>query len=116
VIVLGPALLASFPTAVIQSSRRLGFAIPYFHNGQSHDYTPDFIVRLKTEPPIHLILEVKRYDDLKEVKAQAAQGWVEAVNAEASYGRWVYAVVNTPTKVADVIVQISQSTDVQQRL
>ncbi len=22
----------------------LGFAIPYLHNGQSHDYMPDFIV------------------------------------------------------------------------
>ena len=28
----------------------LGFAIPYLHNGQPHDYVPDFIVRLKTEP------------------------------------------------------------------
>ncbi|UPT75601.1 MAG: DEAD/DEAH box helicase family protein [Elusimicrobiota bacterium] len=25
----------------------LGFAIPYFHNGQPHDYLPDFIIRLK---------------------------------------------------------------------
>jgi type III restriction enzyme len=94
----------------------LGFAIPYTYNGQSHDYVPDFVIRLKTEPPIHLILEVKGYDDLMEVKAQAARRWVEAVNAEESYGRWAYAVVNTPTKVADVIDQISQSGDVQQRL
>ena len=28
----------------------LGFAIPYLHNGQPHDYVPDFIVRLKGEP------------------------------------------------------------------
>ena len=38
----------------------LGFAIPYLHNGQPHDYMPDFIIRLKTEPPIHLILETRR--------------------------------------------------------
>jgi type III restriction enzyme len=37
----------------------LGFAIPYFYNGEAHDYIPDFIVRLKTEPPLHLIIEVK---------------------------------------------------------
>ena len=37
----------------------LGFAIPYLHNGQMHDYIPDFIIRLKTEPPVHLILETK---------------------------------------------------------
>lgn len=34
----------------------LGFAIPYLHNGQMHDYVPDFLVRLKGSPPIHLIL------------------------------------------------------------
>jgi type III restriction enzyme len=67
----------------------LGFAIPYFHNGEAHDYVPDFIVRLKTEPPMHLILEVKGYDELQEVKAQAAQKWVEAVNADRTYGRWL---------------------------
>jgi len=27
----------------------LGFAIPYFYNGEAHDYIPDFIVRLKTD-------------------------------------------------------------------
>lgn len=27
----------------------LGFAIPYFQNGEAHDYVPDFIVRLKTD-------------------------------------------------------------------
>jgi type III restriction enzyme len=45
----------------------LGFAIPYLNNGQPHDYMPDFIVRLKTEPPIHLVLETKGYDPLAEV-------------------------------------------------
>jgi hypothetical protein len=28
----------------------LGFAIPYLYNGQMHDYMPDFIIRLKTDP------------------------------------------------------------------
>lgn len=32
----------------------LGFAIPYLQNGQMHDYIPDFIVRLKTNPPIQI--------------------------------------------------------------
>ncbi len=27
----------------------LGFAIPYLHNGQMHDYMPDFIVRFKDQ-------------------------------------------------------------------
>ena len=28
----------------------LDFAIPYLHNGQMHDYMPDFIVQLNTDP------------------------------------------------------------------
>ncbi|NPV71170.1 MAG: DEAD/DEAH box helicase family protein [Firmicutes bacterium] len=81
----------------------LGFAIPYLHNGQMHDYVPDFIIRLKGEPLRHLILETKGYDELKEVKAQAALRWVNAVNAEGIYGRWLYAVASGPGEVARTI-------------
>ena len=81
----------------------LGFAIPYLHNGQQHDYVPDFIIRLKTEPPTHLILEVKGYDELKEVKAAAADRWVNAVNADGRYGRWAYAMVTRPGDVKAAI-------------
>jgi len=77
----------------------LGFAIPYLHNGQPHDYVPDFIVRLKGEPARHLILETKGFDPLTEVKTQAASRWVEAVNAEGSFGNWVYAVARKPEEV-----------------
>jgi len=81
----------------------LGFAIPYIYNGQQHDYEPDFIIRLKTEPPVHLILEVKGYDERKEVKEQAAQKWVEAVNAEGTFGTWRYACVSKPADVPKFI-------------
>jgi len=47
---------------------------------------------------------VKGYDELKEVKAQAATKWVEAVNADASYGRWAYALVGKPTDVNKAII------------
>lgn len=66
----------------------LGFAIPYLHNGQPHDYVPDFIVRLAGEPAVHLILETKGFDELAEVKASAAERWVAAVNADAQHGGW----------------------------
>ena len=62
----------------------LNFTIPYLHNGQAHDYVPDFIVRLKTTPPIHLILETKGFDPLEEVKRAAAERWVAAVNADGT--------------------------------
>ncbi len=77
----------------------LGFAIPYLHNGQMHDYVPDFIVRLKGDPPIHLVLETKGFDPLEEVKRAAAVRWVAAVNADGTYGRWRYAVAK---KVSDI--------------
>ncbi|TKB72871.1 MAG: type III restriction endonuclease subunit R [Nitrospira sp.] len=77
----------------------LGFAVPYLHNGQMHDYVPDFIIRLKTEPPIHLILETKGYDPLEDVKRAAAERWVSAVDADGRYGRWRYAVAR---KVSDI--------------
>jgi type III restriction enzyme len=71
----------------------LGFAIPYLHNGQAHDYLPDFIVRLRSERPVQLVLETKGYDPLAEVKAAAAQRWVSAVNADGTSGHWAYAMV-----------------------
>lgn len=77
----------------------LGFAIPYLHNGQPHDYMPDFIIRLKGDSLFHLILETKGYDELAEIKAQAAQRWVDAVNAEGTYGIWKYAVARMPEEV-----------------
>jgi type III restriction enzyme len=77
----------------------LGFAIPYLHNGQMHDYLADFLIRLKVEPVCHLVLETKGYDPLEEVKRAAAERWVAAVNADGTFGRWQYAVAK---KVADV--------------
>jgi len=77
----------------------LGFAIPYLYNGQPHDYVPDFLLRLKGKSRVHLILETKGYDPLAQVKAQAAQRWVAAVNAEGQYGRWHYAVAYKPEEV-----------------
>src|SRR2546422_8563803 len=31
----------------------LGFAIPYLHNGQVHDYVPDFLVRVQVRSEEH---------------------------------------------------------------
>ncbi len=77
----------------------LGFAVPYFHNGQSHDYIPDFIIRFKGAPGCYLILETKGYDELADTKAKAAQRWVDAVNADGKYGQWQYAVARKPEEV-----------------
>ena len=55
-----------------------------------HDYMPDFIVRLRTSPAVHLILETKRF---------AAERWVAAVNADSAYGQWQYGLAKRPTEV-----------------
>ena len=68
----------------------LGFGIPYVHNGEQHEYIPDFIIRLDTEEERYLIIETKGHDDLKDIKKAAAERWCKAVNANGSYGQWTY--------------------------
>jgi type III restriction enzyme len=81
----------------------LGFAIPYFHNGEPHDYIPDFLIRLTGDPPTYLILETKGYDPLDEVKREAAERWVSAVNADGSFGRWRYVMARKPSEVRSLL-------------
>jgi type III restriction enzyme len=88
-------------TAAFVKNMGLGFAIPYFHNGQTHDYVPDFIVRLVSEGsiPRHVILETKGFDPLEGVKGAAAERWVKAVNSDGQFGHWQYAVARRPEEV-----------------
>ncbi len=81
----------------------LGFAIPYLHNGEAHDYVPDFLVRIATIPRQHVIFETKGYDPLEGVKRSAAERWVAAVNAEGSFGTWHYALVKKPTDIRPLL-------------
>ena len=84
----------------------LGFAIPYLHNGQAHDYIPDFLIRLEGET--HLILETKGHDPLAEVKVGAARRWVDAVNADGAFGQWEYAIAYNPNDVPELIDQAAR--------
>jgi type III restriction enzyme len=84
----------------------LGFAIPYLHNGEQHEYIPDFIIRLAVAEPRYLILETKGYDLLQDVKEQAALRWLRAVNGTGSFGHWAYAMV---TDIANVDEAVSQA-------
>jgi len=62
----------------VRQERWPGLRDSYLHNGQAHDYIPDFIIRLKKTPVVHLILETKGFDDLADVKAAAAGRWIAA--------------------------------------
>lgn len=81
----------------------LGFTIPYTHNGESHEFYPDFIARLATDPVVHLILETKGYDPLDEVKEAAAQRWVKAVNADGKFGRWAFRMARNPNDIPQLL-------------
>ena len=87
----------------------LGFAIPYLHNGQMHDYLPDFIIRLNGGEPRYLILEVKGYDPLDEVKSAAAQRWVNAVNSDNRFGLWSYRLVKRVSDIRQVVNSSDQA-------
>lgn len=84
----------------------LGFGIPYLHNGQMHDYVPDFLVRLKDVPDTTVIVETKGFDLLTEIKASAAARWVNAVNAEGSHGCWHYCLARNVSQVGATLDEI----------
>ena len=86
----------------------LGFAIPYLHNGQLHSYIPDFIVRL--DNGVRLVLETKGHDVLEDVKTQAAERWVRAVNAEGSFGEWRYEISHAMNAVPAMVDEIAALT------
>lgn len=90
-------------TGAFVKNAGLGFAIPYFHNGQTHEYLPDFIVRFIREPSRYLILETKGYDELEDVKRAAAERWIQAVNAEGSFGLWHYAIAKKVSEVPKLV-------------
>ena len=88
----------------------LGFAIPYLHNGQSHDYVPDFIARLENSGgESFMIVETKGYDPLREIKQQAALRWVSAVNSDGTFGHWAYAMVSRPEDIPGAIERAAKS-------
>jgi type III restriction enzyme len=95
--------------AAFVKNQGLGFGIPYLHEGDPHDYIPDFIVRLTNG--VHLILEAKGHDPLEEVKAQAARRWVDAVNADGSFGEWRYAIAHEMAAVPGILEEALGGSD-----
>lgn len=76
----------------------LGFAIPYVHKGRSHEYWPDFLLRLA---PVDgedfsrtLIVEVsgsqKSPGPTREKARTARDSWCASVNNHGGFGRWGY--------------------------
>jgi type III restriction enzyme len=107
---LAQLLEADYRVAAYVKNERLGFTIPYTHQGRSHDYVPDFLVRLVTEPgdvERTLIVEVsgsRKSPGPTEAKAETARNqWCAAVNNDGSYGRWGYVQIRNPAHEAGLL-------------
>jgi type III restriction enzyme len=85
---------------------RLGFTIPYTMQGRSHEYIPDFLVRLthRGEDDVvrTLIVEVsgtfKKEAPTREKAETTRNLWVPAVNSVGSFGVWGYCELREPTR------------------
>ena len=87
--------------AAYAKNDRLGFTIPYVHEGRAHSYFPDFLVRLQRRPyePFDRILIVEVSGSQKSpgptiAKAETARNqWCVAVNNHGGFGRWGYVEI-----------------------
>jgi type III restriction enzyme len=91
-------------------NERLGFAIPYVHEGRTHEYVPDFLVSLVAKPgdvERTLIVEVsgsRKSPGPTAAKASTARNqWCPAVNNWGEFGRWGYVEVHNPAHAADLL-------------
>jgi type III restriction enzyme len=91
----------------------LGFAIPYVHQGRTHDYVPDFLARLVPGDDgvdRTLVVEVsggrKASHSPGSTAAKAATArnqWCAAVNNHGAYGRWGYTEVTDMVEAPSVV-------------
>jgi len=89
---------------------RLDFSIPYQWGGGTHQYVPDFVVRIRRQDRsiLHLVLEVKGMEDnVDRINASAARKWVDAVNNWGKLGLWDYKVVKDLTRIEGVLTRFA---------
>jgi type III restriction enzyme len=96
--------------AAYVKNERLGFTIPYIHEGRSHEYVPDFLVRLVTRADdVERTLIVEVSGSLKSpgptaAKTETARNqWCAAVNNWGEFGRWGYVEVAKPSGAAPLL-------------
>ncbi|MGI1661342.1 BPTD_3080 family restriction endonuclease [Palleronia sp. KMU-117] len=74
-------------------NHNLGLEVPYLMEGEPHRYLPDYLIRLDTDEPTTLVVEVKGFRGHDAMlKAQTMQNkWIPAVNRLGRFGRWGFA-------------------------
>jgi len=99
--------------AAYAKNDRLGFTIPYVHEGRAHSYFPDFLVRLERRPyePFDRILIVEVSGSQKSpgptiAKAETARNqWCVAVNNHGGYGRWGYVEIRHMPSAHSMLIE-----------
>ena len=93
---------------------QLGFTIPYDFMGASHQYEPDFLVRLQNG--VTLILEIKGMETEQDrAKHQTAKRWMEAVNNWGKLGQWAFHVCKDPQTLGPELAHLAKTTSTQWR-
>jgi len=101
---LAEELELSKHVAAYVKNDHLGFTIPYVHKSRSHDYVPDFLVRLRKRDDGDvervLIIEVsgsRKSPGPTTAKAETARNsWCTAVNNHGGFGGWGYTEMTKP--------------------
>ncbi|MCL2490065.1 MAG: hypothetical protein FWF36_04975, partial [Propionibacteriaceae bacterium] len=112
-------LVASGAVTSYVKNDHLGFTIPYVHQGRSHNYVPDFLLRLiqhEGDVPRTLIVEVSGGQKASHspgpthIKAETARNsWCAAVNNLGAYGRWGYIELTNPDTFRDRLKEAVQA-------
>jgi len=97
----------------------LGLSIPYVHQGRSHSYVPDFLLRLaQRDGDVARTLVVEVSGSQKNayapgpthIKATTARdSWCAAVNNLGLFGRWGYIELTNPETFGDRLIEAIQS-------
>ena len=95
--------------AAYTKNEGIGFEIPYLHQGRTHSYKPDFLLRLVQRDDVvrTLIVEVsggQKSPGPTKAKADTARNqWCVAVNNHAGFGRWGYVEIKTMVGVREAL-------------
>ncbi len=116
------SLLERLPdVAAFVKNDRMDFTIPYVHAGRTHEYKPDFLVRLTPRPGeptfAHnpaacrtLIIEMSGYEKRKHDGGQtdtkaftAERTWCSAINNHGGFGVWHFLEVTDINHLVDAV-------------
>lgn len=94
--------------AYVRNDRHVGLRVRYRFEGASHDYIPDFVIRLTNG--LTVALEVKGQDsDAVRAKRAALEQWCAAVTQLKTYGPWRSALLRNPQAIHETLVPLAQA-------